>query len=276
MIYADNGTNFVGTRNLMDKLDWNKITNGTPRIKWIFNPPAAPWWGGWWERLVGLVKQLILRILGRSVLNYEELSTILCDCEQVINSRPLTYLAEDTNDLLALTPMMFLNDLRSQGVADLDLIEAEGLRKRFKYRQQIREDLRSRFRSEYLAYLIHQNVRKINTKNVQIGDVVFIEGNDTKKLYWPLGKVIEILPSKDGETRSVKLKTSGGVLIRPVQRLYPMEITAEELPDIIKSTTHHQNKEKPLVLKERETLGQDKESHQEIRITRSGRKIRFR
>lgn len=102
-----------------------------------------------------MVKQLIRRILGQTVLDYEELMTMLYDCEQVINSRPLTYLTEDSEDLMALTPMMFLNDLRSQGVADLDIIEAEGFRKRFKYRQQIREDLRSRFRSEYLANLVH-------------------------------------------------------------------------------------------------------------------------
>lgn len=48
-------------------------------------------------------------------------------------------MTEDSDDVMALTPMMFLNALRSEGVADLNLIEAEGLRKRIKYRPQIRE-----------------------------------------------------------------------------------------------------------------------------------------
>lgn len=29
------------------------------RICWNVNPPAAPWWGGWWERLIGLIKDLL-------------------------------------------------------------------------------------------------------------------------------------------------------------------------------------------------------------------------
>ncbi|XP_035233021.1 uncharacterized protein LOC118204838 [Stegodyphus dumicola] len=82
IIYSDNGTNFRGASNDLSKLNWAKVLKetGTERIIWKFIPPTAAWWGGWWERLVRTVKELLKRTLGKSVLSYEELYTIICDC----------------------------------------------------------------------------------------------------------------------------------------------------------------------------------------------------
>jgi len=58
-VHSDNGTNFIGAVNLFSKLNnWSDIkrTAGTKQIKWIFNPPSAAWWGGWWERLTRTIK----------------------------------------------------------------------------------------------------------------------------------------------------------------------------------------------------------------------------
>ncbi|GFT14422.1 integrase catalytic domain-containing protein [Trichonephila clavipes] len=41
----------------------------------MFNPPSAPWWGGWWERLVQMTKAILRKILGRAALDYGELIT---------------------------------------------------------------------------------------------------------------------------------------------------------------------------------------------------------
>lgn len=97
IVYTDNGKNFVGARNLLRKIDWNKIKriSAAQKIDWHLNPPSAPWWGGWWERLVRITKDLLKKTLKKACLSYEELSTILCDCEAIINSRPLGYLADD-------------------------------------------------------------------------------------------------------------------------------------------------------------------------------------
>ena len=50
-------------------------------------------------------------------------------------------------------PVMFLQGIRETGVSDLDLIDATRMKKRFAYRQKIPEDLKKRFRIEYLAQL---------------------------------------------------------------------------------------------------------------------------
>lgn len=119
------------------------------KIQWIFNPPTAAWWNGWWERLVRSVKELLRKILGRASLTYEELTTVLCDCEAIINARPITYLAEDANQLLPLSLLLFLLDVKSSGVPDIDALASSEFNKRVKFRQELREQLRRRFRIEY-------------------------------------------------------------------------------------------------------------------------------
>ena len=65
------------------------------RVKWNFIIERAPWWGGFWERLVASVKRPLKRIFGRSTLTYYELQTILVEIEALINARPLTYVYDD-------------------------------------------------------------------------------------------------------------------------------------------------------------------------------------
>ncbi|GFU50669.1 integrase catalytic domain-containing protein [Trichonephila clavipes] len=97
IIYSDKGTNFRGAYNELIDIDWNKVSPYAEiqRITWKFIPPSAAWWGGFWVRLVRTVKELLRRTLGKAIFTYEELLTILCECEKVVNSRPLTYLSED-------------------------------------------------------------------------------------------------------------------------------------------------------------------------------------
>ncbi|GBN51557.1 hypothetical protein AVEN_245781-1, partial [Araneus ventricosus] len=144
VIYTDNGTNFTGTSTLLRKVDGEKVVSQETLnpINWKFIPPTAAWWGGWWERLIHTTKNLLVRVLGQASVNYEELLTILCDVESVINCRPLTCISNDSEDLLPLTPSMFLQDIKESGVADLDLLDRSKLLKRQCFLQELREQFR--------------------------------------------------------------------------------------------------------------------------------------
>ena len=60
---SDNGTNFVGAvhelKDCLRHLDQSKITDqlGQRGVAWNFNPPAAPYFSGAWERLVRSAKR---------------------------------------------------------------------------------------------------------------------------------------------------------------------------------------------------------------------------
>ncbi|CAL1273138.1 unnamed protein product [Larinioides sclopetarius] len=234
-MYSDNGTNFIGADNLMASLDWKKITQETSilRIQWSFNPPTASWWGGFWERLVQLVKKILRRILGRASINFEELNTILCDAEAVINSRPLNYLSEDPDDLTPLTPSMFIQDIQTVGVPDLDNIDNINLTKRLRYQQRLRSDLRKRFREEYLSLLVHQQINKVGSKQVEVGDVVLVGCDNKKRLDWPMGLVVKVFPGKDNAVRVVKIlsaecKCAGGAAPSSCKHVFTILSFVEE------------------------------------------------
>ncbi|GFT32057.1 uncharacterized protein TNCV_3468811 [Trichonephila clavipes] len=50
--------------------------------------------------------------------------------------------------------------------------------------------------------------------------------NNKKRLSWPIAKIIELIPGRDGEIRTVRLKIQHGTVIRPVQRIFPLEVQA--------------------------------------------------
>ena len=71
-ITSDNGTNFVGAVNelkeLEKQLDKEKILRSTAHegIKWVFNPPSAPHFGGVFECMVKAAKKALYAVLGTS------------------------------------------------------------------------------------------------------------------------------------------------------------------------------------------------------------------
>ncbi|GFU83370.1 integrase catalytic domain-containing protein [Trichonephila clavipes] len=170
-------------------------------MSWKCIPPQVPWWGGFWERLFGPVKRSLRKILGKTSLNYEEMYTVLCDCESLINSRPLTYVTDDVEDLEPLTPAMFLQDIREIG--------------------QLRET---------------RNIKGENT--LSEGDIVCVlVGDDhTKRLNWNLGKILKLYPGKDKKVGVAQVKTKFGSFLRPVRKLYLLEVMEKN-----KSSVHPTN-----------------------------------
>ena len=75
-------------------------------IPWVFNPPPAPWFGGFYERLVGTITRPSRKKV-LAFLHVEELFTVLCEVEAAVNDRPLPHRGS-WEDPLQLTPSTFL------------------------------------------------------------------------------------------------------------------------------------------------------------------------
>ena len=58
----------------------------------------APWWGGFFERMVQLMKKCLRKLVGRAKLSYDELYTAVTEVEAILNSRPLTYVSASDLD----------------------------------------------------------------------------------------------------------------------------------------------------------------------------------
>ncbi|XP_011858864.1 PREDICTED: uncharacterized protein LOC105556387, partial [Vollenhovia emeryi] len=199
-VHTDNGTNFTGANNLLHNINRRRVEDFgiVERIQWQFNPPSAAWWGGWWERKVRIMKDMLRKNLGRAALSYEELNTVLCDCEAVINSRPITYLAEDTCQLVPLLPSLFLHELKDDKVPDIDVaITSHKITARLRYIQGLRETLKKRFRIEYLGQLMLRPLARSTSNTLKVGDVALIGNDLQKRLDWPLARIKELMEKRE-------------------------------------------------------------------------------
>jgi len=58
-------------------------------------------------------------------------------------------------------------------------------------------------------------------------DIVLIKNENAKHLKWPLARIKDVILGKGNKVRVVRLTTSLGELIRPVKKIYPLELTSD-------------------------------------------------
>ncbi|GFS38438.1 bel12-ag transposon polyprotein [Nephila pilipes] len=163
-----------------------------------------------------------------------------------------------------ILPSKHLADIPLNNVPDLDQIEKTNIVLRWSYIQKVRENLKQRFKREYLGFL-RSSVTKREDK-INVGDIVLIGTDDKKRLHWLLGRVLELFPGKDGIIRLVKLRTEKGNVLRPIQRLYPLELK----PNYEQVVS--ENRKGPEVVTEYPELNTD--SNKTVPVTSSGREIK--
>ncbi|XP_068670957.1 uncharacterized protein [Montipora foliosa] len=234
LIVSDNGKTFKDSR-----VQAYCQRDGT---KWRFNVEAAPWWGGFFERLVKSVKLSLKKCLRNARLNYDELSTTLVEVEAVLNSRPLTYVYDEFEEPLTPSHLVIGRRILSMPPKNYSIDvphTQQALSRRAKFLQSILDHFWNRWRAEYLTQLREQHrcsKRVSSLRKVQVGDVVCIHEKTTPRQLWRLGRVQRLLPGPDGEVRSAVVKVKSGNLPssewrRPLQRLYPLEVKLNTEPD---------------------------------------------
>jgi len=188
------------------------------------------WWGGWWERLIRIVKDLLRRTLGNRRLDGVQLETCLCEVEATMNKRPLTYVTEDSADLIPLTPQMFMTDQSDTNFPRVENLDSDELRRRYKTLGNLKEELRSRFRKEYLAELVHKGKSK-DVQEFRVGDVILVGDDNMKRQDWPIARIEELGVGADGHCRLARVKSFKGVFMRPLQKLFRLEVgSADSIP----------------------------------------------
>lgn len=229
MIFSDCGTNFVGARKQLFSLFQNAAE--TENIEWKLHPPSGPHFSGLAEAGVKSVKTHLNRVLGQQVLTYEEFYTVLVQIEALLNSRPISPISSDPNDLSALTPGHFLTlePISSLPDTDLSSLKLNSL-SRWQLLQRLHQDFWSRWHLEYL-HTLQQRGKWLNDDNlphVQIGSMVVIKNETTSPSNWRLGRVLRLHPGTDGICRVATVHTTNGDIKRPLVKLCPLPMQLNE------------------------------------------------
>ena len=229
LVRCDNGSNFVGAQNellkALNELDdvaikKHLIHENADFISWKFNPPKAINFRGAWERLIRHTRTILDSLMsthGRS-LNDESFVEI----EAVLNSRPLTVdCLSDASSPTPLTPNNLLTMKSNIVMPPPGRFEKADVysRKRWRRVQHICNEFWSRWREEYVQLLQTRQKWNDTKRNLQVGDIVLVKEDITKRNEWKLALVAAVRHSSDGVVRTVGIRQGTLKYVRPVNKL---------------------------------------------------------
>lgn len=243
VMLSDNALTFKRVDKIFKKMQRDPVINdwlASNRIKWRFSSSLAPWWGGFWERMIRTTKDFLYKIVLRSKLFYDRLHTVLVEIESAINSRPFVYQAEEDSDLVALTPSLLLCGRRSTSfplsfppfdfshhLDAISLLQLDGKRR------QLLAGWWRRWQSEYLRDLMQFHCSGKDGLPIEIGEVVLVHKALIERVKWNFARVVELLRGRGGLIRAAKLRMpDGSRIVRAIQCLYPLEVRASALDTI--------------------------------------------
>ncbi len=214
-------------------------------IIWKTIPERAPWYNGLTERLVGLVKRALKKILWRASIDSEVLQTLLIKIEGMLNSRPLLSSGADFGDGAVLTPAHFIAPGTYLGLPPLgedpkdpDFLPNPRLELQllgiWKTNNHRLDQFHKIWSSQYLQELREFHRSHFPPRPGEIArtpvpkEICLARQPPQSRLAWPLVQVLELLPAKEGEVRYVKVRLPSGVVTRrAVQDLIPLEASLE-------------------------------------------------
>lgn len=244
-VLSDNAKTFVAaSKHLVEVL-----TEEAP--KWRFNVPRAPWRGGIWERLVRSVKSSLKKSIGTGSLTRRELETGLIEIESCINNRPLTFVSDDPECHEALTPSHFLigraDSHRSVTEGTGPILSGAAAREANLYIQERLDIFWDIWQKEYIRGL---PLVRSSPKNcpVKLGSLVLLKEDCCPRLHWPLARVVQLIPGKDGIVRTLEVRTAKSTFVRPIQRVHVLELEGVISDDVI---------DDPLITENSSDLGSD-------------------
>lgn len=234
-LHSDNGTNFQGSaRQFKEVRDFfSKSSDILQRelvkshVEWVFNPPAAPHYGGLWERLVGSLKYHLKRVMGTSVLTLVQFESLVISIEAILNSRPLMPLPNDpAENSCFLTPGHFLVGGPLNALPEYPLENVRHL-DRWQIISNAIQSFWVGFKNHVIQTLMSRpKWQATSGPSLKVGDVVLLKGQSTSPLVWPLGRVIEVISTDDsGFSRIVKIKIGQSELVRAVHTLCPFQLS---------------------------------------------------
>ena len=216
LINTDQGSNFVGLKSEMERRRKKmqdlqaKISEQHRDIVWQMNPPYSPNWGGHFERMIGMAKKALVKLMDNNpkVLNDEELYTLFKKAQDLLNRRPISVNPTTDEEIRALTP----NDFLKIGTKSSEwLLPATqtgcGLLKRHRLLEKIVNEFWRTFMQSFIPTLHRASRWAQGSQPLKEGDVVVVLHLDNCPGRWPLGRITKVHPGQDGHIRSVDIET---------------------------------------------------------------------
>ncbi|XP_051785092.1 uncharacterized protein LOC127528414 [Erpetoichthys calabaricus] len=221
-LLCDQGTNFRGSNRELCEA-FASLTNdlklllAKQKIRFQFNPPGAPHFGGAWEQEIRSIKTALNITLGSQTVTEEVLRTILVEVEGILKAKPLGYVSSNLADLDPVTPNYLLMGRPDSSLPQVVYPESDLLtRRRWRYSQVLADRFWSCFLKYYLLNLQTRQKWQKQAANLADGRVVMLLDPQLPRASWPVGRVLRVIPGADGRVRTAEVRINGRVYTRPV------------------------------------------------------------
>ncbi|XP_072377752.1 uncharacterized protein [Diabrotica undecimpunctata] len=167
-------------------------------------------------------KFYLRRVIGNAVLTYESFNTILCQIEAILNSRPLFRISECPEDLSFLCPAHFLvgQPLLAPPEPSNILEIPENRLSLYQKLSQMQLLFWKKWSVSYLQTIQSRSKwRTVTQSPVQGDDIVLIINAHLLPLKWELARVLELIASKDGLVRTLRLRTKNTTCLRSIRQV---------------------------------------------------------
>ncbi|XP_064099375.1 uncharacterized protein LOC135210402 [Macrobrachium nipponense] len=113
-VYSENAVAFSDVSTFLQEMYDEGVTKQFLRktgIRWIFQTPRSPWKGGFFERLIGVVKRTLATALHCNLFSEEQLRTLIKEAEAVVNIHPLMYTGDMREDQALTSSHLICGDV---------------------------------------------------------------------------------------------------------------------------------------------------------------------
>ncbi|GBM20365.1 hypothetical protein AVEN_222080-1 [Araneus ventricosus] len=231
-------------RRLTNPEDWKHIAG-------ILNPADLPSRGCgaeelteslWWEGPSWLKKPLeelpfSEACPGFAIINSERKRTVASAIDDELKELDYLFEISSYEKIIRVTAWIFrfYNNIRKQqndrDFGDLNTQETDAAERavlKIVQTQSFPNDTNSLISQMQMLGQLRNFSQSQKEDVIKEGDIVLIRDTNSKRIYWPLAKVMKLIPGRDGRVRVVEVSTGGGSFLRPIQRLYPLEVSGAD------------------------------------------------
>lgn len=229
IIISDNGLNFKGAKTALDSDEnkWNKVLleKGviTTPINWKFGPPRTPHAQGSVERMVGLTKTILKKIIDMSALHKKlfndfTLRAILCEVIGILNNRPLTLVPIQGTNTEILTPNYFLIGRQSIQIIPCTVSNKKSYSESYDDLKVISNILWNHWIKYYLPTILMREKWVDAKEPLKVGDIVMTVDTIVVNS-WRIGKIIEVIIGSNNQARQYKVLLGKNNLISDIKNM---------------------------------------------------------
>ncbi|CAI2329721.1 unnamed protein product [Caenorhabditis sp. 36 PRJEB53466] len=210
------------------------FTDHPPLPNFRFIPALSPWAGGLYERMVGLVKNCLVRSgTTRQLMEEEDLRTLFKEAEAVINDRPLSYVSQDDIQPLRPVDLVYPTKRHSTLLHVDETMDFSGINvsthasflEDWTKTSSLTDYFIRRWKEEYVQILqtrptlTHAQDRITNPEPLQVNEIVMFEDSG-QKTTWPLARITEL----NGRSAKLQSAKTGAIIERPYKKIFKLEL----------------------------------------------------